>query len=204
MDRNRHWEHVYQTKSPEEMSWYQPHLATSLEWILEAAPNRSASILDVGGGASTLVDDLYANGFCSLSVMDISRTAIAHSQTRLGTTAAEINWIVGDVTTAELPDAAFDIWHDRAVFHFLTERADRLSYRKQVATALKPSGEIILATFGVNGPQRCSGLTVNRYDAPSLLEEFGPEFKLVKSTTIQHQTPTGSIQEFLYCRMKRA
>jgi 2-polyprenyl-3-methyl-5-hydroxy-6-metoxy-1,4-benzoquinol methylase len=204
MNRNPHWEHVYETKSSEEVSWYEPHLATSLEWILEAAPSHASPIIDVGGGASTLVDDLYANGFHSLTVMDISRTAIARSQARLGTTAEEIRWIVGDVTSIELPNAAFDIWHDRAVFHFLTELEERSFYRKQLAMALKPSGQVILATFSMNAPRSCSGLAVNRYDAHSIQEEFGPEYRLVKSATIPHRTPGGSIQEFLYCRMERA
>jgi 2-polyprenyl-3-methyl-5-hydroxy-6-metoxy-1,4-benzoquinol methylase len=204
MDRNRHWEHIYETKSSEEMSWYEPHLATSLEWILEADPSRSSAIIDVGGGASTLVDDLHANGFRSVTVMDISRRAIARSQKRLGTVAGEVKWIVGDVTSVELPHAAFDIWHDRAVFHFLTKQEERSSYRKQLATALSPSGKVIIATFSMNGPRSCSGLPVSRYDARSLQEEFRPGFRLVKSATIPHRTPTGTVQEFLYGQMERA
>jgi ubiquinone/menaquinone biosynthesis C-methylase UbiE len=204
MDRNRHWEQVYETKSPERVSWYEPHLETSLAWIEEAAPARSANIIDVGGGTSTLADDLYANGFRSLTVLDISARAIAQSQARLGATATDIHWIVGDVTLAELPGAAFDVWHDRAVFHFLTDAADRTAYRKQVARALRPSGQIIVATFSPNGPERCSGLAVERYDAQSLLQEFGPEYRIVKAASVPHRTPSGGIQEFLYCRMERA
>jgi len=112
MDRGQHWERVYETKSPEEVSWYEPHLTRSLEWIVEAAPDRSASIVDIGGGASTLVDDLYACGYRSLTVVDISGTAIARSQARLGSGATEIRWVVGDVTNIELPSEAFDVWHD--------------------------------------------------------------------------------------------
>ena len=203
MNRDSHWENVYKTKSPEEMSWYAPHLATSLERILEAAPSHSSSIIDVGGGASTLADDLHARGFRSLTVLDISPTAIARSQQRLGAAAEDIDWIIGDVTRCSLPDAAFDIWHDRAVFHFLTEQDEKASYVKQLANALKPSGQVIIATFSINGPRSCSGLTVSRYDAPSLQKEFGPDFQIVKSATITHQTPTGALQEFLYCRMAR-
>lgn len=203
MDLNGHWENVFNTKSPEEMSWYEPHLATSVEWILEAAPNNSSSIIDVGGGASTLVDDLYAKGFRSLTVLDISSTAIEQSQERLGTVAREIEWMTGNVTRCALPNAAFDIWHDRAVFHFLTEQEERDSYVKQVASALKPSGQIIIATFAINGPPSCSGLPVSRYDRPSIEQQFGRAFRLVKSATVTHQTPAGVNQEFLYCRMSR-
>jgi 2-polyprenyl-3-methyl-5-hydroxy-6-metoxy-1,4-benzoquinol methylase len=142
-------------------------------WIMEAAPGHSSSIIDVGGGASTLVDDLFANGFRSLTVLDIAGAAIARSQSRLGTTADEINWIIGDVTSVTLSKAAFDIWHDRAVFHFLTEPEQRSSYVEQAANALKPSGQIIIATFATNGPRSCSGLTTSRYDAESLQREFG-------------------------------
>jgi ubiquinone/menaquinone biosynthesis C-methylase UbiE len=204
MNRDSHWEHVYKTKSPEEMSWYEPHLATSLEWTLEAASSNSSSIIDVGGGASTLADDLHLRGFRSLTVLDISPTAIARSQERLGAAAGDINWVVGDVTRCSLPDAAFDIWHDRAVFHFLTEQEEKASYLKQLANSMKPSGQVIIATFSINGPQSCSGLTVSRYDAPSLLKEFGADFQPLKSATITHQTPTGALQEFLYCRMARS
>jgi 2-polyprenyl-3-methyl-5-hydroxy-6-metoxy-1,4-benzoquinol methylase len=203
MDRRHHWELIYEKKSPEETSWYAPHLATSLEWIMEAAPGHSSSIIDVGGGASTLVDDLFANGFRSLTVLDIAGAAIARSQRRLGTTTDEINWIIGDVTSITLPKAAFDIWHDRAVFHFLTEPEQRSSYVEQVANALKPSGQIIIATFATNAPRSCSGLTTRRYDAESLQREFGSSFRLQRRATITHRTPTGTAQEFLYCRMVR-
>lgn len=203
MDKNHHWEHVYETKSIEKVSWYRPHLETSLDWIMEAAPGFSAAVIDVGGGASTLADDLYAKGFRSLTVMDISRTAIEHARARLRTTAPTIHWIVGDITSHRLPHAAFDIWHDRAVFHFLTRPEERAVYKRQLAQALKPSGSAILATFSLNGPQSCSGLPVNRYDAVALQQEFSPEFRLVRSATLQHQTPSGSAQEFLYCQMER-
>ena len=203
MDPDRHWENVYKMKSPDEMSWYEPHLTTSLEWILEAASTYSSSIIDVGGGASTLVDDLHAHGFRSLTVLDISPSAVAYSQKRLGTAARGINWIVGDVTRCSLPEAAFDIWHDRAVFHFLTDQQERAAYLKQLANALKPSGQVIIATFSINGPRSCSGLPVSRYDTQSIQKEFGAGFHLVKSATITHKTPTGDVQEFLYCRMAR-
>jgi SAM-dependent methyltransferase len=203
MDEERHWENVYSAKSPEEMSWYEPRLTTSLEWIIEAASSHSSSIIDAGGGASTLVDDLYADGFRSLTVLDISPAAIAKSRERLGAMAGEIRWVTGDVTRYSLPNAVFDVWHDRAVFHFLTVKEDRDSYVKCVMNALKPSGQAIIATFSINGPQSCSGLPVSRYDAPSIQEQFGEAFRLVKSATVKHHTPAGASQEFLYCRMTR-
>ena len=203
MELDHHWENVFSAKSPEEMSWYEPRLATSLEWILEAAPSKSSSIIDVGCGTSTLVHDLYVQGFRSMTLLDISPRAIAQSQERLGTVAREIDWMIGDVTCCSLPNAAFDIWHDRAVFHFLTEQEERDSYVKQVASALKPSGQIVIATFAINGPRSCSGLPVSRYDRPSIEQQFGRAFRLVKSATVIHQTPAGVNQEFLYCRMAR-
>lgn len=203
MDLKHHWESVYDTKSSEQMSWYEPHLATSLDWILEADSSKSSSIIDVGGGTSTLADDLYTQGFRSLTVLDISPTAIAQSQERVGMTAKNIRWMIGDVTRYPLPDTTFDIWHDRAVFHFLTEQNDKNAYLKQVLSALKPSGQVIIATFSINGPRNCSGLPVCRYDVSSIQKQFGPAFRLVKSATVAHQTPTGAGQEFFYCSMVR-
>lgn len=203
MDRTAHWERVYETKRLDEVSWYDLHLATSLEWIREAAPERESAVIDVGGGASTLAEDLYAEGYRSLTVLDVSERAIAHVRTRMGKAADAIRWIAGDVTQVELPTAAFDVWHDRAVFHFLMEAEDREAYRRQLLKALRPGGEVILATFSLNGPERCSGLPVCRYDASALAAEFGRQFRVVKSATVQHHTPTGGTQEFLYCRMAR-
>ena len=203
MDRSGHWQHVYETKSPQQVSWYALHLVTSLEWIREAAPNHAAAVIDVGGGASTLVDDLYAEGYRSVTVLDVAERAIAQAKARLGHAADEVRWVVGDVTAVELPSAAFDVWHDRAVFHFLTEARDRRAYRSQLLKALKHDGHVIVTTFSLNGPERCSGLPVARYDADSLAAEFGQEFRMVKGATVQHQTPTGGMQEFLYCWLKR-
>lgn len=201
MGHDYHWEGIYGAKSPEEMSWYEPHLGTSLEWIIEAASDHFSSIIDVGGGASTLVDDLHAGGYRSVTVLDISSTAIARSQERLGAAASEIHWINEDVTRCSLPNFAFDIWHDRAVFHFLTRQEDREAYLNCVRKSLKSSGHAIIATFSPNGPRSCSGLPVSRYGAVSLQEQFGADFHLVKSATVIHRTPAGGIQEFLYCRM---
>jgi len=199
MDTQSHWERVYGTKAPTEVSWFRPHLETSLALIERAAGDRSASIIDVGGGESTLVDDLIGRGYQNVTVLDISRTAIEHSRKRLGSAAEQVTWLVADITQAALPAHAFDVWHDRAVFHFLTEPAQRLAYIRQAAAALKPGGHVVMGVFGPEGPSKCSGLDVIRYDTGSLQAEFGPHFRLMESLTELHHTPFGTTQQFLYC-----
>ncbi len=199
MSTQTHWNHIYQTKSPQETSWYQPHLETSLDWILEAAPDRSASIIDVGGGESTLVDDLLARRFASVTILDVAGAALGKSQNRLGDRAKNVAWIEGDVTEVALPPRAYDIWHDRAVFHFLTQAEQRSAYVRQLSASLKTGGQVLMATFGPEGPQKCSGLPTQRYDALSLLRELGPDFRLVRHSVVDHQTPFGTRQQFLYC-----
>lgn len=200
MSTQSHWERIYQSKSPVETSWYQPHLQTSLEWILQAAPDRSASIIDVGGGEATLVDDLLLREYGALTVLDVSGAALGKSQNRLGDEAKGVNWVVGDVTEASLPVRAYDIWHDRAVFHFFTEAEQRAAYVRQLTSSLKAGGQVLMATFGPDGPQKCSGLPAQRYDAQSLLRELGPKFRIVKHLIADHQTPFGTTQQFLYCQ----
>jgi SAM-dependent methyltransferase len=200
MDVQTYWDQIYRAKSPEETSWYQPHLQTSLHWISEAAQDRSAAIIDVGGGESTLVDDLYMRGYHTLTVLDVADAAIKKSQERLGPVAQSIHWLVGDVTTVALPLRAYDLWHDRAVFHFLTRPEQRLVYVRQITSTLKAGGQVIISTFGPEGPQRCSGLNTKRYDAESLHREMGPDFQLVRSSAVEHQTPFGATQQFLYCQ----
>ena len=199
MDPKTHWEKVYNTKAPNEMSWYQPHLETSLALINRAAGASSASIIDVGGGESTLVDDLLARGYPNITILDISQTAIDVTKERLKELADRVQWIVGDVTRLELPRGTYDVWHDRAVFHFLTGTDERRAYVRQVAHAVRPGGHVIVSTFGPEGPTKCSGLDVARYDADSLHEQFGARFRLVDSTKELHQTPFGTTQQFLYC-----
>jgi len=199
METQEHWERVYHTKAPTEVSWFSPHLETSLALIERVAGERSASIIDVGGGQSTLIDDLIARGYRNLTVMDISRTAIRHTKERLGSLSDLARWLIADITQADLPARCYDVWHDRAVFHFLTDPAQRLAYVRQAASAVKRGGHVIVATFGPEGPQKCSGLDVMRYDAESLHGEFGPRFRLMKSSVEPHQTPFGSTQQFLYC-----
>ena len=202
MNAKSHWEKVYATKAPEAVSWYRAHLETSLALIERAAPDPSASIIDVGGGESTLVDDLLARGYHCITVLDVSQTAIEVSKKRLGSAAEEVSWLVADISKVQLLQNAYDVWHDRAVFHFLTGAEDRIAYVRQVAHAVRRGGHVIVSTFGPEGPTKCSGLDVARYDAHSLHEQFGVRFRLVDSTKEIHQTPFGTTQQFLYCHCR--
>jgi SAM-dependent methyltransferase len=214
MNHRDHWESVHASRAPEQTSWYQPHLRTSLDWIVRAAPSRDAAIIDIGSGQSTLVDDLLGTGYHDLTVLDISSKALRKSQSRLAATplaaaARSVRWLTADI--AQLPlqsdplqPASFDLWHDRAVFHFLTEPAQRHAYIANLAASLRPSGHVILATFGPDGPQQCSGLPAVHYSADSLASELGPQFALKRNALIDHTTPTGATQQFLYCNFLRA
>src|SRR5215469_12075483 len=202
MDTKSHWEKVYTTKAPEAVSWYRPHLERSLGLIERASSSRSTAIIDVGGGESTLVDDLLLRGYENITVLDVWQTAIDTTKNRLSSTAARVHWVVADVTEIELETGAYDLWHDRAVFHFLTTPDRRIRYVQQVLRAVKPGGHVIVSTFGPEGPTRCSGLGVMRYDSDSLHGEFGLHFHLVESFTEPHQTPFGTTQQFLYCYCK--
>ncbi len=202
MDTKTHWEKVYTTKAPDAVSWYRPHLETSLALIVRAADARSASIIDIGGGESTLVDDLLARGYENITVLDISQTAIDVTKRRLGLAAELIHWLAADITEAELEPGAYDVWHDRAVFHFLTASEQRVAYVRNVAHAVRPGGHVIVSTFGPEGPTKCSGLDVVRYDAESLHDQFGVRFRLVESSKELHRTPFGTTQQFLFCYCK--
>lgn len=199
MNRQEHWEQVYKAKQPGQVSWFRLHLETSLSLIGRFAQDGSASILDVGGGASTLIDDLLARGYRNVTVMDISRAAIEHARARVGSASRQVAWLVADVTQMPLAPHSYDVWHDRALFHFLTEPDQRQMYVRNVMTAVKPGGHVIVGTFGPEGPAMCSGLNVVRYDAESLRSEFGPRFQLIQSVQELHQTPFGTTQQFLYC-----
>jgi len=199
VEARQHWESVYRTKRPTEVSWYRPHLEISLQLIEEAVANRDAHIIDVGAGESTLVDDLLARGYRNLYASDLSQTALDVAKARLGANASRIKWLCGDVRTFPFSSEQYDLWHDRAVFHFLTDSADRAAYVRQVTRAVKPGGHVIVATFGPEGPTQCSGLDVMRYGPEALHDEFGSNFRLVKHRTELHQTPLGSTQQFTYC-----
>jgi ubiquinone/menaquinone biosynthesis C-methylase UbiE len=199
MDVQTHWNKIYTQKAPDQVSWFRPHLEASLALIEQTGAGPSASIIDVGAGESTLVDDLVARGYSSLTVLDISQAAIETSRKRLRNAAERIQWLTADITQTELEPSAYDVWHDRAVFHFLTDAADRTAYIGQVARSLRRGGHIIISAFGPEGPTRCSGLEVVRYDAESLHAEFGANFRLISSSRHLHETPFGTTQQFLYC-----
>ncbi len=254
MQPQSHWENVYSNKAANALSWYQPHASVSLELIRHVTLNRPASLIDVGGGASTLVDDLLGGcrtwgaesekrpqrgqflpdlqahspamgqkdgekwtaavdlqpaipksdslldmEFAEVSVLDISEAALNASRRRLRERAARVRWLQGDITTLALPAAAYDIWHDRAVFHFLTDPDQRAAYVAQVRRAVRPAGHVIVATFAPDGPDHCSGLPVVRYAPEALLAQFGAAFELIEHRREEHLTPSGAIQRFVYC-----
>jgi SAM-dependent methyltransferase len=199
VDPHAHWDRVYRTKRPDEVSWYRPHLEISLDLIRGAAPGLDAHIIDVGAGESTLVDDLIGLGYRNLYALDISSAAFDVAKARLGANAQRVHWLVGDVRTIALDEQRFDVWHDRAVFHFLTSADDRAAYVRQVEHAVKPGGHVVVAAFGPEGPTQCSGLDVVRYDPEALHDEFGSAFRMVQHRTELHRTPVGNIQQFTYC-----
>ena len=206
MSQREHWEEIYRRKGSGEASWYRPHLDRSIQFIERAGLSPSAAILDVGGGASTLVDDLLSRGFTNVTVLDLSEKAMTEAKERLGKRGKTITWLIGDITQIELPIHHFDFWHDRAVFHFLTEEDARRRYVSAVRRSLKPDGHILVATFGPAGPDHCSGLNVVRYSDEGIHAQFGGEFRRAGSETEIHQTPWGVEQEFVYCycRMRPA
>lgn len=203
MNSMEHWQEVYSKKSPDQVSWYRPHLEQSLDFIRSGVFESDARIVDVGGGASTLVDDLLDEGYRNVAVIDIADRALAAAKTRLGERAALVDWLVGDVTTELLPRRSIDFWHDRAVFHFLTEVDARAAYLAQVHRAMKPGGHILVATFGLDGPETCSGLPVARYDSESIHAVFGEMYEKVGAAAEQHETPWGTAQSFVYCFCRR-
>jgi ubiquinone/menaquinone biosynthesis C-methylase UbiE len=204
MKTKKHWENIYHTKDTTQVSWFQEHPELSLQFIEHTGIDKTAHIIDVGGGASTLVDDLINNGYQNVTVLDISGTALEVAQQRLGSKASAVTWLEADVTKVKLPANFYDVWHDRAVFHFLTQAEDRARYVESVQHSVKTGGHVIVATFGLEGPTRCSGLEVVRYSADSLHDEFGDEFDLVDTTTEAHHTPFGTEQKFVYCYCRKA
>ena len=185
------------------MSWFTEHLDTSLRMITNTGVGKDAAIVDVGGGNSNLLDDLLECGFCKVSVLDISSKAINDSKERLGENAENVNWFVADITEADLPKDHYDVWHDRAVFHFLTDEEDRRKYVERVMHSLRRGGHIIVASFSLEGPRKCSGLDVMRYSPESMHGEFGNSFQLVESIGETHNTPFGTTQDFVYCYCRK-
>ncbi len=181
------------------MSWHLPHLRLSLELIRRSGVTRQDAVIDVGGGESTLVDDLLDSGFKDITVLDISANALECAQRRLADRASEVTWIAGDIVGASLPAARYRLWHDRAVFHFLTDPEDRRAYTQKIRHSLQPGGFAVISTFSVDGPPKCSGLQVQRYSAETLLGELGTGFKLFDAIPESHRTPSGATQAFIYC-----
>lgn len=203
MQPKQHWEEVYTTKSTDAVSWFQPHAALSLDLIRATGLDKDAGIIDVGGGASTLVDDLLANGYNDLTVLDLSAHAMEAARQRLGKDESMVRWIEADITEVDLPAKRYDIWHDRAVFHFLTTPEQREAYVQTVFRSVKPGGHVIVATFAEDGPLECSGLPVMRYRPEELHDQFGEAFTLLKHAKEAHHTPAGKVQQFVYCYCRR-
>ena len=199
----QHWEQVLTSKSESEMSWTQMATSTPRQLIGLTGLDKTAAIIDVGGGVSNLVDALISRGFSSISVLDISPKAIEKARSRLKQLARGATWIAGDITEVKLSPAHYNIWHDRAVFHFLTNIDQRKRYVAQLKQALTPTGFVIMATFSLKGPDKCSGLDVVRYSAASMQNELGTEFKLLKTVEEAHTTPWGAPQQFIYCLFQR-
>ena len=201
-DRQKHWEGIYRRTTPENLSWYQNEPVLSSELIAAVCLSRDDAVIDVGGGASVLVDRLIRDGYRDITVLDISATALTASRTRLGDFGGDVTWREADVTLYE-SEQQYALWHDRAVFHFLTETIDREKYLAVLERSLLPGGDVVLSTFGVNGPKRCSGLDVVRYDAESLAGELGPTFRLLHVRHEVHLTPGKAPQQFMYCHFRR-
>lgn len=201
-NKQQHWEQVYQQKQPEQVSWYQNQPGWSLQLIKQHA-SPDTSLIDVGSGATGLIGDLLALGYHQLTVLDISATALEVNQQRLGNQASLVQWLVADITQAQLPAQAYDLWHDRAVFHFLTEKPDREAYVKNLKHSLNTGGYLLISCFSEQGPEKCSGLPVVRYNAQSLAAEFGEAFVLKQQHNELHYTPFGTSQAFLYLLLQK-
>jgi ubiquinone/menaquinone biosynthesis C-methylase UbiE len=203
MDRSAYWEELYRSRAPDQVGWYEADPVMSRRFIAEAVDEGARSIIDIGGGASCLVDHLLDLGLERIAVLDVAEAGLEVAKRRLGARAEQVEWIVGDVT--ELPDVGpFDVWHDRAVFHFLTEPGDRRRYVRAAERTLRRGGTAIMATFAPNGPERCSGLTVCRYAPRELAVECGPGFELLRARRYAHTTPRGVVQNFVYSTFRRA
>lgn len=204
MSQKDHWEKVYSSKASQELGWYAPRLQTSLAWITDLGLSPDAQIIDAGGGASTLVDDLLEAGYRMITVVDISEQSLSSAKARLGSKAEHVKWLIGDITSVDLPGHQYDLWHDRASFHFLTELHQQRKYRDKILQALKPGGHLIIGTFAPEAPPKCSGLPVQRYTQDQLGNTLGEEFELLRHKNELHITPGGIEQMYLYCHFQRS
>jgi SAM-dependent methyltransferase len=202
VDRSAHWDGVYATKGADEVSWFQENPAISIELIKQTHASSGSAIIDIGGGASRLVDVLLRDGYRAITVLDLSATALELAKERIGPASATVDWIVADVTTWR-PVRQYEVWHDRAAFHFLTDPDERRAYLDCLRSAVAPGGQIIIGTFALDGPEKCSGLPVLRYDSKSLAEQLGASFELVETRSELHRTPWNSNQAFQFSRFRR-
>lgn len=203
MQEKNHWEHIYASRPAENLGWYEPHLQISLSWIKGLCLAENAPIIDIGSGVSTLVDDLLDSGHQAITVLDISDKALDSVKVRLGNKAEMIRWISADITSVDMPEHSYELWHDRAVFHFLMEPGRQQKYRRNLLKALKPGGHVIIGTFAQEAPPRCSGLPVQRYTPEKLEDALGPEFELKRHRQVLHITPGGVEQMYLYCLFRK-
>jgi SAM-dependent methyltransferase len=203
MNQKDHWETTYSAKAINKLGWYEPHLETSLNWIKGLKLPVDTPIIDVGGGASTLVDDLLDGGHRAISVLDISKSALSAAEARLGKRAGMVTWLEGDITSFELQTNYYELWHDRAVFHFLTEVEQQRKYQDNLLKSLKPGGNLIIGTFAPEAPPKCSGLPVQRYSLEQLSNTLGEEFELKHHHKELHITPGGIEQMYLYCHFHK-
>lgn len=201
-EKKKYWDTIYQTKQLCDVSWYQPTPDTSLRFLQDSGIPKTAHILDVGGGDSYLVDHLLNLGFLHITVLDISEQALTRAQARLGEKAAQVKWIVADIATFQ-PTEKYDFWHDRAAFHFLTRDEEVEHYVKTASQFLTPNGMMVIGTFSDHGPKKCSGLEIRQYSEQSMTDTFGTYFQKLKCITLDHTTPTGGIQNFIFCSFRK-
>lgn len=201
--KQAYWQQVYSTKDTQQVSWYQQSAAQSLAYIAQSELDKSEAIIDIGGGASVLVDELLALEYCNVSVLDISSQALNVAKSRLGERANQANWLAADLLDAEFNTGQFSLWHDRAVFHFLTCENDRASYLQQLNNALKVGGYAIIATFDIGGPTKCSGIDIMQYSWQTLADFVGDNFELVTHCNESHTTPFNTTQQFTYCLFRK-
>jgi len=202
LDRRQHWDRVYGDKAEHEVSWFQAEPVSSLEFIRHCGGGKNAAIIDIGGGESHLVDRLMTASYVDVTVLDLSAHAIQRTRQRLGAAAGRVHWIIADIAQWT-PARRYRLWHDRAVLHFLTEQKDREAYVRALLAAVEPGGCVVISTFALDGPERCSGLPVHRYSAETLAAELGPDFKLVETVRDEHRTPGGIVQPFQFSRFTR-
>jgi 2-polyprenyl-3-methyl-5-hydroxy-6-metoxy-1,4-benzoquinol methylase len=203
MSTKAHWEALFKKRQSNETSWHQPHLRLSIQLFESAGVSAKSKVIDIGGGDSTLVDDLLAQGVQDVTILDISAEALSKAKRRLGAQAGSVKWIEADIGKVRLPSSYYDVWHDRAVYHFLVDPEQRAAYKKILGSTLQTSGHVIIATFAPDGPTQCSGLPTMRYSPVELQTELGSHFELLEAQTENHRTPTGTDQRFVYCLFQK-